>query len=371
MAGRVSLARRNLFQDRRRAVLAVSGVGASLVLVLVLNGIFAGAMRQVSAYMRNSPADVFVAQQDVRTMHMSQSALPPETVERVRDVEGVAWAEGLRYTNSIVDTGDSQRITYVFGYDVTTGRGGPRRLGVGQPPGEGEVLVDDVAADELGIDIGDTVTVMGAPFRVSGTSTDGTNIVNTTVYIHTEDFARLHSDSIAYVLVGAEPGVASDDLASLVAAALPETTVQTRAAFAREEANVVRDMAADVMKIMTVIGFLIALAVVGLTLFTATLAKLREYGVVKALGAGPSRLAMMVLAQAVWSVALGLGFAVVVAVALGGAIGALTPNVTVLIQPGSVLRTGTGALVVGGLAALLPLRRVLRVDPATAFRRSS
>jgi len=66
-----------------------------------------------------------------------------------------------------------------------------------------------------------------------------------------------------------------------------------------------------------------------------------------------------------------LDSAVVVAVALGGAIGALTPNVTVLIQPGSVLRTGTGALVVGGLAALLPLRRVLRVDPATAFRRSS
>jgi ABC-type antimicrobial peptide transport system permease subunit len=34
-----------------------------------------------------------------------------------------------------------------------------------------------------------------------------------------------------------------------------------------------------------------------------------------------------------------------------------------------VLRTGFGALIVGALAALLPLRRVVRVDPATAFRR--
>ena len=371
MTSRVSLARKNLFQDHRRALLAVSGVGASLVLVLVLNGIFAGAMRQVSAYMRNSPADVFVAQQDVRTMHMSQSALPPETVDAVRAVDGVAWAEGLRYTNSIVDTGDGQRITYVLGYDVTTGRGGPRRIASGQTPAEGEVLVDDVAAGELGIDIGDTVTVMGEPFRVSGTSTDGTNIVNTTVFIRTEDFARLHSDSVAYVLVGAEPGVTADELVSRVATALPETTVQTRAEFARQEANVVRDMAADVMKIMTVIGFLIALAVVGLTLFTTTLAKLRDYGVVKALGAGPGRLAATVVAQAVWSVALGLILAVAVALVLGAAIGALTPNVTVVIQPGSVLRTGTGALVVGGLAALLPLRRVLSVDPSTAFRRAS
>lgn len=77
MTGRVPLARKNLFQDRRRALLAVGGVAASLVLVLVLDGVFAGAMQQVNAYMRNSPADVFVAQRDVRTMHMTQSALPP------------------------------------------------------------------------------------------------------------------------------------------------------------------------------------------------------------------------------------------------------------------------------------------------------
>ena len=58
-------------------MLAINGVGASPVLVLVLDGIFAGAMRQVSAYIRSSPADVFVAQEDVRTMHMTQSALRP------------------------------------------------------------------------------------------------------------------------------------------------------------------------------------------------------------------------------------------------------------------------------------------------------
>jgi len=371
VAGRIPLARRNLFQDRRRAVLAVGGVAAALVLVLVLDGIFAGAMRQVSAYMRASPADVFVAQEDVRTMHMSQSALPPDTIDAVRAVDGVAWAEGLRYTTSIVDAGDGQRITYVLGYDVQAGRAGPRDVTAGAPPREGEVVVDEVTTDELGIDLGDTVTVMGAPFRVSGTSTDGTNIVNTTVYIRSEDFARLRGDSFAYVLAGADPGVGSEELAARVATALPGTTVQTRAEFAREEGNVVRDMAADVMLIMTVIGFLIALAVIGLTLFTATLAKLREYGVVKALGAGRARLAATVLAQAAWAVALGLAAAVLVALALGSAIGALTPNVTVVIEPWAVLRTGTGALVVGGLAALLPLRRVLRVDPATAFRRSS
>ena len=339
------------------------------MLVLVLDGIFAGAMHQVNAYMRNSPADVFVAQQDVRTMHMSQSALPPEAVDAARAVDGVAWAEGLRYTNSIVDTGNGQRITYVLGYDVATGRGGPRRLASGQPPATGEILVDDVVADELGIAIGDTVTVMGEPFRVSGTSTDGTNIVNTTVYIRTEDFARLHGDTVAYVLVGAAAGVAPEVLAERLAAALPDTTVQTRAEFAHQEASVVRDMTADVMKIITVIGFLIALAVIGLTLFTATLAKLREYGVVKALGAGSVRLAMTVIAQAAWSSPSASSWPWWSRSYWAQRSALLTPNVTVLIQADSVLRTGVGALIVGALAALVPLRRVARVDPATAFRR--
>jgi putative ABC transport system permease protein len=373
MAGRIPLARKNLFQDRRRALLAVGGVAASLVLVLVLDGVFAGAMHQVNAYMRNSPADVFVAQRDVRTMHMTQSALPPETVDAVAAVDGVAWAEGLRYTTSILEASDGggQLTTYVLGYDTTTGRGGPRRLTSGQPPGPGEVLVDDTAADELGIQVGDTVSILGSPvpLRVSGLSTDGTNIVNTTVYVRTQDFAALRGDTVAYVLAGAEPGVDADTLAQRVAAALPDTTVQTRAEFARQEANVVRDMAADVMKIVTVIGFVIALAVTGLTLFTATLAKLREYGILKALGAGTPRLALTVAAQAAWSVALALAAAVAVSMLLGAAIGAATPNVQVAIEPASIVRTGATALIVGAHASLIPLRRVLRVDPATAFRR--
>lgn len=369
MNGRVSLARKNLFQDRRRALLSLTGVGFALVLVLVLQGVFAGAMHQVTAYIRSSPADVFVAQEDVRTMHMSVSALPAETVDAVRGVDGVAWAEGLRYTTAAVEAGDDRRLTYVFGYDTATGRAGPKRITDGRAPAAGEIVVDRTAARELAVGVGDTVTVLGEAFRISGLSANGTNIVNTTVFVGTDDFARLRGPTYAYVLAGAQPGVTADELARRVARALPDTTVQTRAEFVRQEARIVRDMAADVMAIMSSIGFLIALAVVGLTLFTATLGKLREYGVVRALGAGSGRLAATVAAQAAWSVTLGLAVAVVLAFAAGAAIGALTPNVEIIIEAGAVFRTGLGALAVGGIAALLPLRRAVRVDPSTAFRR--
>ena len=370
MAGRVSLARKNLFQDHRRAALAIFGIGAALLLVLILDGVVAGAMRQVTSYMRNSPADAFVSQKDVRTLHMSQSVVPPETVVAAAAVDGVAWAEGLRYAGGIVEApGGGRRFTYVLGYDTATGRGGPSRIATGRAPGTDEVLVDKTAADELGLRVGDTAIVLGEPFVVSGLSGDGTSIANTTVFIRSEDFARLRGPSVAYVLVGAQPDVSAAELVTRLAAALPGFTVQTRAEFATQEANLVRDMAADIMRIMSIIGFLIALAVVGLTLFATTLSKLREYGIVKALGGGSARLAATVAAQAGWSVALGLGVAVTLAFVLGAAISALTPNLDVVIGIGSVARTGLGALVVGGVAALLPLRRVVQVDPATAFRR--
>ena len=266
-------------------MLSVAGVGLSLVLVLVLNGIYAGAMRQVTAYIRASPADVFVAQRDVRTMHITQSVLPPGTVEAVRGVDGVCWAEPLRYTTSVVD---------------------------------------EVAADELGVDLGDEVNVLGQPFEISGLSANGINIVNTTVYLRTEDFAAIRGDATAYLLVGAAPSVEADQLVARIHNAVPGVTAQTRDGFTHQEANVVRDMAADVMGVMTAIGFVIVLAVV---------------------------------------VALGVSFA------LGSAVAALTPNVRIVLEARSLVKTVVGASVAGAIAAFVPLRRVLSVDPATAFRR--
>jgi putative ABC transport system permease protein len=351
MTGHVPLARRNLFQDRRRAGLAVLGVAASLLLVLVLDGVFAGAMREVTAYIDHSPADVFVTQSGVKTMHMSVSSLPDDTVGRVQAVDGVAWTENLRYTTGVVAKGDADIITYVFGYDPTEGNAGPRTFAEGRAPGPGEVVVDRGAATDLGIHLGDQV--------------------NTTVFIARDDFTAIRGPGVNYVLVGAQPGVSADALSSRLAAALPDTTVQTRAAFSVQESHIVRDMATDIMSIMTVIGFLIALAVIALTLFTSTLSKLREYGIVKALGGTGPRLAADVLAQATWTVVLATLVAVGLTLLLGAAIGAVTSNIRIVVEPASVLRVTAGALVVGGLAAIIPLRRVISVDPASAFRRPS
>jgi putative ABC transport system permease protein len=260
-------------------------------------------------------------------------------------------------------------VTYLIGYNPAARHGGPDRLVARRSPGPGEAVLDRQAADQLRVRVGDPVRVLGQPFPIAGLSTGGTNIANTTVFIPTNDFARLRGPAQAYVLVGARHGVDLGPLRAQLEAIPPGNSVLTREEFAAQERRLVTDMSADLMRIMSGIGFAIALAVIALTLFAVTLAKTREYGVLKALGARPGWLAATVAAQAAWSVVLALAAATGLALLLAVVIGRVSPALAIWIAPASVLRTGLGALLVGMVGAILPIRRVLRVDPAASFRR--
>jgi putative ABC transport system permease protein len=366
-----------MFVERRRAVLAVLGVAASLMLVLLLRGIFAGAIERVTYYIRTSPADVFVSQEGVRTMHMSSSVVPPNAVEQLSDVPGVAWAAGIDFTSGSISGPRGRQLSYVLGYDSVTGRGGPARMTAGRDPGEGEVVVDEQAADQLGVGLGDTMTVLGFPLRVVGLSTGGTSITNTTAFVDTRQFERLrgsvheaHGQGPSYVLVRAEAGVSGDALAERIKDDVPGLTVQTREEFAASEAGVVSDMSADLLRLMSTVGLLIALAVIALGLMSSTLNRIRDFAVLKALGSSTARLVTTVASQVLWTVSLAAATASVLATALSAALSALVPSVQISVTIGSSVQTAVSALLVGLLAALWPLRRVASIDPATAFRES-
>ena len=61
--------------------------------------------------------------------------------------------------------------------------------------------------------------------------------------------------------------------------------MQTREQFAHPQARVATDMSADVLQLRSTIGLVIALAVIALGLMSATLNRLRDFAVIKALGA--------------------------------------------------------------------------------------
>lgn len=364
----VPVGRRLLFADHRRAALTVLGVAASLLLILVLRGIFAGAIERVTYYIRTSPADVFVSQAGVRTMHMSASDLPADTATRVAGVSGVRWAAPIAFASGSIAGPSGRQLSYLIGYDTSTGRGGPTRIVEGRPPGAGEAVVDQQSADQLGIDLGSRFTVMGTPVRVAGFSTGGSSITNTTVFVSLDEFALIHDSRVSYVLAGLDPGADPGAVADRIEDQVPGVTAQSRDEFAASEARVVTDMSADVLRLMSTIGLVIALAVIALGLMTATLNRLRDFAVLKALGARTPRLAAAIAMQVLLTVLMAAVVASAAALALAWLVPLAVPTVQISVTAAAVVRTTVTALLVGLAAALWPLRRITTVDAASAFR---
>ena len=124
----------------------------------------------------------------------------------------------------------------------------------------------------------------------------------------------------------------------------------------------------DIVTIMNLIGFVIGLAVMALTVYTATLARRKEYGVLKALGARTTQLYRAVLAQALISVGLGFTLGLLITIGLSAIVPYLGVSLSLQINGASLMRVGGLSIVIAGLSAMLPIKQIARLDPALVFR---
>jgi len=157
---------------------------------------------------------------------------------------------------------------------------------------------------------------MGTSLRAVGFSTGGSSNSNTTVFVELSEFGRIHDDRVSYVLTGLDPGADPEAVADRIEAEVGGVTAQTREQFADSEARIVTDMSVDLLRLMSSIGLVIALAVIALGLMTATLNRLRDFAVLKALGARTPRLARAVAMQVLLTVVLAAAVATTAALTL-------------------------------------------------------
>lgn len=364
----VPLARRQLLFRRGRALAGVAGIAAALLLVLALKAIFAGIEGRLTAYIDGSGADVIVAQQGVDTMHMTQSALPVQTATAVASLPGVAEARPILYVPAMIERGERRGIGYLIGDDSG---GAPLPVASGRRPRSGEILLERTLAERLAASTGSRVRAFGQSFRVSGEVEGLASILNSVAFVRQQDLARALglTGIVSYVLVRARPGVEAAELASRIGASVPGVTASTRASFARSERRVVGDMTTDIVRAMILVGFVIGVAVAGLVAYSATLAQLRDYAVLRALGLRARRALGIAVAQVGATVAAGFALSLVLVWALAALLPGLTPTLVLAIRAGDVVQALVVATAVTVVAAGFPVLRVARVDPASVFRR--
>lgn len=366
----IRLAARNLFQSPTRLLVSVGGVALALMLILALDAIFVGMESQLTAYIDHTGADVFVAQSGVRNMHMAVSALPGDVVAKVKAVPGVAVATPIRYVANYITLDGQDFIAYLIGVPRDGVLGRPATVAEGIPDiNAGEAIVDGVAA-RAATTIGADMRVLGRDYRVVGISQGLSSIFNTIAIVPFDGFPLYgEPDTVTYVLVRASTGTSPEELADRIEEDVKGVSATMRREFGRQEIKVINDMATDIVAIMNVIGFVIGLAVMALTVYTATVARRSEYGVLKALGARTVTLCRAVVAQALIMVALGLivGIAFTLLVALAAP--RLGVALALAISPVSLGKAAGVGLVIAAIAAVLPVLQIARIDPALVFRR--
>ncbi len=360
------------------------------MLMLALDAIFSGSEQQLTAYIDNAGADVFVAQSGVYNLHMSTSWLPASVITQVQAVAGVQAVSPIMYLTEMIEVRGERNAAYISGLPSNATLGKPWRIaeGVALPP-KGGIVIDQGLAKKYGLHLGDTVKVLGLELKIVGLSEGTASITNSIAFIAMSDFAQVRSalasttsgggmtgmggsgsaNLISFVLVQVAAGQSPDSVATRIEAQVSGVTAQSKTAFAAGESKLVSDMAGDVLAIMNTIGFAVGLAVLALTVYIATFARRAEYGALKALGAGNGYLYGVVLTQALISVAMGLVVGLGFTLLLAFLLPLFSSNMALVVSGQSLLTTTLTALVIATLAAILPVIQIAGLDPATVIRR--
>lgn len=367
------LALQNLLQDRLRFVLSIVGIALAVMLILFLLGLRAGFFEGSQAYLAHSPGSIMVMPQGVRNTVAAGTGqyLASGTAGDIAGRPGVARVIPLLATRAMPELHGKKASVLLIGYDPALG-GGPWDLAHGRyPEADNEIVLDRVLAEQHDIAVGDTFALSGFPLTAVGLS-DGT-----ASYSQSYVFARaslvesllLAPGAASFLLVTPAPGTSPTELVAELQQSVPGVTVLLKSQVMADDQQILAGIMDQVIFLMVAAAFVVGALVVGMVLYTATIERRPEYGILKAIGAGGGTLYRVVVSQAFIAGGLGVLVGIAFAFAMGWMVTAQKPQLLVIIQPSAVAATVGAGLVMALIGALVPARSVVSLAPADVFRR--
>jgi putative ABC transport system permease protein len=374
------LARRNLFHDKVRFAVTLTGIVFALVLIMIQFGLFLGFATTTSNNIDHSRADLWVVFHGVGYFDTGRN-FSERKFYQVLATPGVAQAEKYMQAFAYWKRPDGRvENVQIIGFRPGSGLGEPWNLVQGNVwdlTEEDGVLVDEVYKEKLGVDkVGDRVEIGDHRARVVG-FTRGIRSFTTSPFVYAKfknslDYTKRESreGSTAYVLVKAAAGIEPQVLRDRLRQRLTDVDVYTTAEFSQKTRFYWMFTTGAGMAVLTaaLMGLIVGVAVVAQTIYAATMDHLREYGTLKAMGATNRYLYKVLIEQAVLSGVLGYGVAIIVAHFI---VRASEKGGAVILMPWFMT---LGMLVLAVVmcigAAMVSINKVTRIDPAMVFRGS-
>lgn len=366
----MSLARRNLFQDKTRLALSIGGVALAVTLILILKGFLTGMNKQITSYLDYSPGSIVVAQEDVVNLLGAISLLPKGVEQKAENIRGVDEVLPILSQFIILDLHEKTQPAYMIGYDPRMG-GGPWQLIAGrEPSSKWEIVFDRTLADRHGLKLGDQVEVMGRDFTIVGLSSGTTSWMTSFFFIRKRDAEDLllAPGATSFLLVSTTGDADTARILNRLNK-LTDVNALTKQQMATNDLKLFAKVFSAPLRLMVGISFLVGTMIVGLIIYTATVERQREYGVLKALGAKNRFLYQVVLTQALLASVAGSTLGILLANGAAQWIMSARPQFLIIFDPvdrGQALLAG---LVMAVIAAIFPTRVVARLAPAEVFRK--
>jgi putative ABC transport system permease protein len=372
------LARRNLFHDRIRFAVTLTGIVFALVLIIIQFGLFLGFTTTTSNNIDHSHADLWIVFHDVGYFDTGRMFSERKYYE-VLATPGVQQAEKYiqNFANWKKPEGGVENIQ-VIGFHPGSGLGEPWNVVQGDVLDvklEDGVIVDELYKEKLGVSkIGDRVEIGNHRARVVG-FTRGIRSFTTSPFVYTSfknslNYTRPEAkeDQLAYILVKAAPGISPEQLKTNLRSHLSDVDIYTSEEFSRRTRFYWMFTTGAGLAVLTaaLMGLVVGVAVVAQTIYAATMDHIREYGTLKAMGATNGYLYRVLIEQAVWSAVLGYALAMIVAHFI---VQASEKGGALILMPLS-MKIGMLFLAIGMCiaAAMVSINKVTRIDPAMVFR---
>ena len=368
--------------DRQKFYGLVFGIAFSTLLITQQLTIFINLINRGATAVHNiATVDVWVMDPVSRTPDvvypMASSAL-----DQVRSVPGVAWAVPHLRASAAVRTpqGDLEGVTIV-GVDDTTLIGLPRFMIKGSRENlntPDSVFVDGVGRTRLfppnvnalgtQLELNDQRAVIRGIVDVDPSFTS--QVVFYTRYSNALQYIPGTRNRMSFVLARAAPGISPDELVRRIESQTG-LKARTRADFAQDGVDFIIENTGIPINfgITVALGFIVGIAIVGLTFSLFIRDNIKQFGALKAIGVHNGKIATMVAAQAGLVGLIGFGLGVLMAT-LFIAIGAATSiDFKGFYSPWQIpLITFVGVALILVLTGWLALRRVLKTEPAAVFR---
>ncbi len=372
------LALRNLVSEKTRFAFSAAGIGFAVFLMSILLGLYQGWNNKVGGFVKQVDADIWVARQGANDFIVAASILPDETVVEIGNRDGVQGAYPLLVRPMLFYNGTKETVMHLVGYDPATCAGEPVKC-VGGPvkcvkgrcdPTGNEIVVDEVLARTRGVDINDVLRSGDTAIDVIGHSSGGNFAFTTVGFMAIADAkAFLEMGGLTtFVLVDLEEGAGERAWINSIQEDNPNVAAFTRDEFTASTRRRILDNVVPIIALIVGLAFVVGIAITSLTVYTATVEKTREFGVMKAIGFNNTDLFKLVLIQSLLIGLLGFVFGVVLTLILSRFVDQIVAQFIVLVRPIDILFVLLATLGMSAAAAIVPARRVGSLDPAVVFR---